>query len=59
MAYIKNFDYDPVRRYFVGLSTDTLPTDCAVGDLLLQTDLRKEWIYSTTGAWVLKQKFST
>lgn len=59
MAYIKLYEVDPVRRYYVGRSADSLPTDCSIGDLLIQTDVYKEFIFGSTGGWVLKQKFST
>lgn len=59
MAYEKLYEIDVTRRYFIGLSGDSLPTDCSIGDLLIQTDLRKEFIYGSTSGWALKQKFST
>ncbi len=59
MAYEKVYVFDTVRRYFIGLSADDLPSDCSIGDLLLQTDLRKEFIYGSTDGWALRQKFST
>ena len=58
MAVKKVFRDDPTLKDFIGLSTDAKPTTgMSYGDLFFATDLRQNYIYSSTGGWVLHQSF--
>lgn len=40
------------RKDFIGLSTDTKPTDCAPGSTFYETDTTSAYIFNS-GTWVM------
>ncbi len=58
MSVQKMYRNDPTYKDFYGLSTDDKPTTGVnFGDLYYATDLRQNYIFSSTGGWVLHQSF--
>ena len=57
MSVKKMYRNDPTFKDYFGSSTDTKPTTANYGDLYFATDLRQNYIFSSTGSWVLHQSF--